>query len=151
MLISISCVTWGKNQWTSVYSLVILYYLMFYAESPKLCLQRKLDKRPNRVADESGHEFYANSQVWILHYFRWTSVLLSYLNDYRVQDYYYFFFFCLFDILINSQADIKTHETSCLCFKNRYLPFTQHYNNLVIASPLRPLVGFFHNSPEMFL
>ena len=116
MLISISCVTWGKNQWTSVYSLVILYYLMFYAESPKLCLQRKLDKRPNRVADESGHEFYANSQVWILHYFRWTSVLLSYLNDYRVQDYYYyfFFFFCLFDILINSQADIKTHETRCL-------------------------------------
>ena len=91
---------------------------MFYAESLKLCLQRKLDKRPNRVADESGHEFYANSQVWILHYFRWTSVLLSYLNDYRyrVQDFFLFFifFFCLFDILINSQADIKTHETRCL-------------------------------------
>ena len=90
---------------------------MFYAESPKLCLQTKLDKKPNRVADESGHEFYANSQVWILHYFRWTSVLLSYLYDYRVQDFFFFFFFfCLFDILINSQADIKkTHETRCLC------------------------------------
>ena len=85
---------------------------MFYAESPKLSLQTKLDKRPNRVADESGHEFYANSQVWILHYFRWTSVLLSYLYDYRVQ-VFFFVFFCLFDILINSQADIKkkTHET----------------------------------------
>ena len=90
---------------------------MFYAESPKLCLQRKLDKRPNRVADESGNEFYANSQVWILHYFRWTSVLLSYLNDYKVQDFFFdfFFFFYLFDILINSQADIKSHETRCLC------------------------------------
>ena len=94
---------------------------MFYAGSPKLCLQRKLDERPNRVADESGHEFYANSQVWILHYFRWTSVLLSYLNDYRVQDFFFdFFFFYLFDILINSQADIKTHETRCLWSKFDY-------------------------------
>ena len=102
---------------------------MLYAESPKLCLQRKLDKRPNRVADESGHEFYANSQVWILHYFRWTSVLLSYLNDYRVQDFFLFFcflfffrfFFGLFDILINSQADIKTHETRCLWMEHVFL------------------------------
>ena len=89
---------------------------MFYAESPKLCLQTKLDRRPNRVTDESGHEFYANSQVWILHYFRWTSVLLSYLYEYRVQVFFFFFFFfCLFDILINIQADIKkNHETRCL-------------------------------------
>ena len=55
-------------------------------------LQRKLDKRPNLVADESGHEFYANSQVWILHYFRWTSDLLSYLNDY----FFFFFVFLIF-------------------------------------------------------
>ena len=88
---------------------------MFYAESPKLCLQRKLDKRPNRVADESGHEFYANSQVWILHYFRWTSFCFPTLTiiEYKII-FFFFFFFCLFDILINSQADIKTHETRCL-------------------------------------
>ena len=104
---------------------------MFYAESPKLCLQRKLDKRPNRVADESGYEFYANSQVRILHYFHWTSVLPSYLNVNWFRCYHtrcertnliiffwggggFFFFFSFFYILINSQADIKTHETRCL-------------------------------------
>ena len=31
-------------------------------------------------------------------------------------DFFFFFFFGLFDILINSQADIKTHETRCLWF-----------------------------------
>ena len=90
---------------------------MFYAESPKLCLQRKLDKRPNRVADESGHEFYANSQVG----FYTTSVGLLFcfptltIIEYKIFFFFDFFFLCLFDILINSQADIKTHETRCLC------------------------------------
>ena len=31
-----------------------------------------------------------NSQVLILNYFRWTSVLLSYLNDYKVQEFFFF-------------------------------------------------------------
>ena len=36
-----------------------------------------------------------NSQVWILNYFRWTSVLLSYLNDYKVQEFFFVFFVVL--------------------------------------------------------
>ena len=85
---------------------------MLYAESPKLCLQRKLDKRSNRVADESGHEFYANrfgfytTSVGLLFCFPTLTII-----EYKI---FYFLFFGLFDILINSQADIKTHETRCL-------------------------------------
>ena len=39
---------------------------------------------------------------------------------------FFFFFFCLFDILINSQADIKTHETRCLCFALYIYMCVQH-------------------------
>ena len=82
---------------------------MFYDESPKLCLQRKLDKRPNRVADESG----MNSMPIVRFGFYTTSVgLLFCFPTLTIIEYKIFFF--LFDILMNIQADIKTHETRCL-------------------------------------
>ena len=38
--------------------------------------------------------------------------------EYKIFFFFSFFSFVFFDILINSQADIKTHEARCLCLRS---------------------------------